>query len=270
MNTILFTSYKNRKDNDAVAALKYCVDNLEISACILDGEIVNEVFEQMCSELSVPVYTRDNMLRSITAGTIQRPEIGLAYHYHSMINKDLLQFPKNGIINFHPAPLPEHKGVSACTYAILHKYTQWGVTAHYMDEGFDTGPIIKVQNFNIDNCDCSSIVLQRINYRHLLNLFKEIVDILASGVIPASKQQEETGHYYSRKHLEEDKVISVTDSKDIINHKIKSMWFPPYHGANITIDGEKFTLVNERILEELEEMYSLVLEDHKELFGGLE
>jgi methionyl-tRNA formyltransferase len=39
--------------------------------------------------------------------------------------------------------LPEYKGIAGSSYAILHDYKEWGVTAHYMDEGVDTGDIIK-------------------------------------------------------------------------------------------------------------------------------
>lgn len=270
MKVIFFTSWKNRSDNDSITALKYSIKNLEIVACVLDGDMVIGDFTKICADYSIPVYTRDNILDSISNGMIQKPDIGIAYHYHSKIKKEVLLFPENGIINFHPAPLPEHKGVSACTYAILHNYAQWGVTAHYMDEDFDTGSIIKVRKFDIEKYDCSSIALQRINYKHLLSLFTEVVDMLALGTIPAGTPQEDGGHYYSRKNLENDKAISLTDNKNTIDHKIRAMWFPPYHGANITIDGEVYTLVNKKILNELGDIYSIVMQEHKELFGGLE
>jgi methionyl-tRNA formyltransferase len=50
-------------------------------------------------------------------------------------------FP-NGIINFHPGDLPEYRGCNAPEWQILEGNSVI-CTAHLLDEGIDTGPIIK-------------------------------------------------------------------------------------------------------------------------------
>ena len=257
MKAIFLTSCKNYREKDSIDALKYAAKSLEITACILDSDIILDEFVQLCLKLSIPIFNRENVCAIFLEHKTQKPKIGLAYHYHSIVNKEILEFPENGIINFHPAPVTEHRGVSGCTYAILHKYAEWGVTAHYMDEKVDSGDVIKVRRFDIAKHDCTALSLQRVNYSHYLELYKEIVDILATGVIPKGTPQEPDGVYYSRKQLEKDKSVHLTDTKETVDHKIKAMWFPPFHGANVTIDGEKYTLVNQRILDELGKIYEI-------------
>ena len=48
-----------------------------------------------------------------------------------------------GIINLHPSLLPEYRGASPVATAILQGSKETGVTIMKIDEGMDTGPILK-------------------------------------------------------------------------------------------------------------------------------
>ncbi|GEO46717.1 phosphoribosylglycinamide formyltransferase [Companilactobacillus kimchii] len=51
-------------------------------------------------------------------------------------------YPKH-IINIHPSLLPKYSGLEAIERAYAANEPVTGVTIHYIDEGVDTGPIIK-------------------------------------------------------------------------------------------------------------------------------
>ena len=53
----------------------------------------------------------------------------------------LLAAPRLGTLNVHPGILPKYRGASCCEWAILND-DPIGVTAHFIDEGLDSGPII--------------------------------------------------------------------------------------------------------------------------------
>ena len=38
---------------------------------------------------------------------------------------------------------------------------------------------------------------------------------------------------------------------DNIEKKIRRLWFPPYDGAYVEINGQKYTLINRQLLEEI-------------------
>jgi methionyl-tRNA formyltransferase len=48
----------------------------------------------------------------------------------------------------------------------------------------------------------------------------------------------------------------MSDSAEEIDKKINALWFPPYHGASIVIDGKRYSLVNDEILNKLAMLYS--------------
>ncbi|KAF0226269.1 MAG: phosphoribosylglycinamide formyltransferase [Erysipelotrichaceae bacterium] len=57
-------------------------------------------------------------------------------------------YPKH-ILNIHPSLLPKYKGKDALGQALANKDTTLGVSIHYVDEGMDTGEIIKQVSFQI-------------------------------------------------------------------------------------------------------------------------
>ena len=62
---------------------------------------------------------------------------------HHILKGKILDTFKNKIINFHPSILPLHPGVNSIDQAMLdNKSILLGNTAHFIDNGVDTGPII--------------------------------------------------------------------------------------------------------------------------------
>ncbi len=70
--------------------------------------------------------------------------------YMRFIGHTLLSAYPNRIINLHPAYLPEFPGAHSIKDAYDAKVSQTGVTVHFVDEGVDTGPIIRQERVMID------------------------------------------------------------------------------------------------------------------------
>ena len=65
-----------------------------------------------------------------------------------ILKKTLINSYKNKIINFHPSLLPKYPGLNAIDQAILNNEKELGNTAHFIDEGIDTGQIILQSRIN--------------------------------------------------------------------------------------------------------------------------
>lgn len=70
--------------------------------------------------------------------------------YMRFIGKVLLEAYPKAIINLHPAYLPEFPGAHSIQDAFEAGVSQTGVTVHYVDEGVDTGLIIRQERVPID------------------------------------------------------------------------------------------------------------------------
>ena len=70
--------------------------------------------------------------------------------YMRFIGKTLLEAYPSKIINIHPALLPSFPGAHAIQDAYEAKVPYTGVTVHYVDEGVDTGPVIRQERVDLD------------------------------------------------------------------------------------------------------------------------
>lgn len=102
-------------------------------------------------------------------------EWGISYCFPRLITEPLLSTPKNGFINFHPAPLPEYKGGDPYSQAVKDKVMSWGCTAHKMNEKYDEGPILQTYPFALDDPPQSREEIGAIAHYFNFKLFKSFV-----------------------------------------------------------------------------------------------
>ena len=63
--------------------------------------------------------------------------------YGKILPKNILDIPKKGCINVHGSLLPKYRGSAPIQFAVINGDEKTGVTTMFMDEGVDTGDIIK-------------------------------------------------------------------------------------------------------------------------------
>ena len=70
------------------------------------------------------------------------PEVIIVVAYGKILPQEILDIPKQGIVNVHASLLPHYRGTSPIMASILHGDKQTGVTLMKMELAMDTGPII--------------------------------------------------------------------------------------------------------------------------------
>jgi methionyl-tRNA formyltransferase len=186
--------------------------------------------------------------------TLENIDLVLSFLFWKKIKRELIELPRIGCINFHPAPLPDFRGVGGYNFAIYENLPYWGVSAHFVDESIDTGDIIRVHRFEIDASQETAFSLERKSQDALVDLFIETIDTVRdAGSLPRSPQG--PGRYISTKEFEALRTIRATDTPEEINRKVRAFWYPPYQGATIDIAGTLYTVVNSDLLRQLGELY---------------
>lgn len=177
-------------------------------------------------------------------------DLVISYLFPKRIKEALIGLGRLGCINFHPAPLPDYKSRAGYNTAILEQRKEFGVSVHYIDsEKFDAGPIIDVLRWPI-NPECETVLtLEQATQKKLIELFQATLSRFVAGEAITTTANL-GGLYLTAKQLEALKEVNLEgDSLEEINRKIRAFFFPPYTGAYISIGGEKFTLVNQEILD---------------------
>lgn len=130
-------------------------------------------------------------------------------HFPYIIPKLVLNIPKIGFLNLHPAYLPFNKGWNTPSWAILDN-TPYGATLHFMTEALDEGDIIHQKRINILPSDTANSLYQRV-LKLEEEVFEEALESLVS-LNPNKTKQNTIGTSYSKKDLKEVQEINL--SKD--------------------------------------------------------
>lgn len=139
----------------------YAVNTLE--ALISAGHNVAAVFAQpdkpvgrkhiltappvkVCAQNHGIAVYQPNTLRDGKATEVLKeiaPDVIVVVAYGKILPKEILDIPKYGCVNGHASLLPRYRGASPIQWCIVCGEKETGVTAMLMDEGMDTGDILK-------------------------------------------------------------------------------------------------------------------------------
>lgn len=107
-----------------------------------------------------------------------KPDLLWITDYRYLIPENIFSLAPSGTINLHPSLLPKYRGRAPINWAILNGETSLGLTAHFVDDGMDTGDIIYQERYFLsqeqDVADSLEILypLYRLLTRKVLKAFK--------------------------------------------------------------------------------------------------
>tara|TARA_R110002153_G_scaffold1395_1_gene7180 strand:- start:5529 stop:6218 length:690 start_codon:yes stop_codon:yes gene_type:complete len=174
----------------------------------------------------------------------------ISFCYPYRVSKDILKLANKTNINFHPAPLPYYRGFAVYNFGIMNEESEWGTTAHIMEEKFDTGDIVFSNTFKICKETETAFSLRDKSREKLFDLLKEYVVALKKDIPIKKMKQVGESKYFSKKMLNKERIIQEKDSHKVIDKKIRAFWCPPYPGAAFNINGKQYIIINEQILKQ--------------------
>lgn len=112
-----------------------------------------EVVREATPGIDSLVTTRPKRLARVLAA--YEPDLIVCMSFPFRIPRDVLELPRLGVVNGHPAYLPRHRGPNSLGWAIRDGDTEIGFTFHRMDDDFDTGAILAQGSFPLGEEDGS-------------------------------------------------------------------------------------------------------------------
>jgi phosphoribosylglycinamide formyltransferase 1 len=97
----------------------------------------------------------------------------LAGYMHLLTEEFLDRFPDR-IVNVHPSLLPDFPGAHAIDDALAAGVETTGVTVHYVDEGLDTGTVIRQEAIAVEPRDTLIQRIHAVEHRILPEVVKEL------------------------------------------------------------------------------------------------
>ena len=162
--------------------LKAMIDN-SIDVCFVVSNNPNALGLKIAKNENIPAYCWQNILEleEEVLKLILKYDVKLlvlAGYMRLLSKKFVNSLPSKFILNIHPSLLPKYKGMNAIQQAIDDCAEYTGVTVHYVDEGIDSGFIIKQDSIKINENDTVETLknrLQVIEHRLYSDTIKQIL-----------------------------------------------------------------------------------------------
>jgi len=203
---------------------------------------------KICTRYNIPViFTNawnESLIRDIKSSAV---DFILCAWFHLKIPKDIFQSPLIGAVNFHPSLLPKYRGPSPVEWALVHGEQETGLSAHIIDEKFDSGPVISQIAIPIDHTDDTDTLSIKLARRGG-DLFKNVINKLKNNSIIATPQEESKATYFP-KRTEKDAFLDPKEMTALeIYNKIRG--FYPYPCCHLNVSGRQIVAQRAEIVNE--------------------
>ena len=177
----------------------------------------------------IPVYTPQNFKDENEIAFIKdlNPDIIIVSAYGLILPKKILDIPKFGCLNIHASILPRWRGAAPIQRSIMNGDKETGITFMLMNEGLDTGMILKKFSIKIDQCMNAKSLHDKLSLLASDNLINTLYKYVNDEIQPYN--QEEEGITYAEKIQKIECRISWRKSADEVLHLIRGL--SPYPGA---------------------------------------
>jgi methionyl-tRNA formyltransferase len=146
-------------------------------------------------------------------------DMAIVVAFGQILSKDVLAELKFGWINIHYSLLPKFRGAAPVQRAILQGEKETGITFFAIEEGLDTGSIIKSFPYQLSESVTTDLVLQDLNALAIQKI-EEIVTGIENGSFEPVKQSGEVST--APKLNELDLRIDWNDLSSEISRKVRA------------------------------------------------
>jgi methionyl-tRNA formyltransferase len=169
-------------------------------------------------------------------------DLFISLSFNQIFKKEIINIPRLKSVNIHAGKLPFYRGRNVLNWAIINGETEFGVTAHFIDEGIDTGDIIlqNIYPITIDD-DYNSILHKAFDY--CAETLEITVKKFLSPVVIGIKQSSihPIGFYCGGRQKGDEKLNWDQNSLQVFNF-VRAICQPSGPGALTSIGLEKFII----------------------------
>ena len=225
-------------------------------------EIEYSPVKKVAMEHKIPVFQPIRIRRDYEELKKLDIDLIVTCAYGQIIPKEVLDLPKRGCVNVHASILPKYRGSAPIQWAIMNGDAKTGVTIMYMDEGMDTGDIIKSAEIPILDTDNVGTMHKKLSILGRDTL-KSVLNNILNGIVIGIKQTDDFTMAPQIKR-EDEKINFNNNGINIIN-KIRAL--NPWPLANIVIDNKEIKVIEAEFKECSSKGVGKIVEITKNSFG---
>lgn len=193
-----------------------------------DGVVYESVYEHAAGA-GLPVAR----FRGKDAGLVRyvrdaRPDLLWIADYRYLLPPQVLAAAPLGAINLHPSLLPRYRGRAPINWAILNGERELGLTAHFVDDGVDSGDIVGERSFTLSFDEDVGDALRKL-YPLYTSLTHDVLRAMRTGRLERRPQPDGRWPIWPRRRPEDGLIDWSADAESVVN--LVRAVARPYPGA---------------------------------------
>ena len=254
----------------SVPVLKMLIENTNVLLVVTqpdkivgkDKTVSFNPVKKLALEENIPVFQQMRIRKDFEKLKNLDIDLIVTCAYGQIIPKEVLDMPKYGCINVHASILPKYRGSAPIQWCLFNNDDVTGVTIMYMDEGMDTGDIIKIKEIPIldsDNVGTLHDKLSKLGCDLLLEVLPTIFD--------KTNDRIKQGNNYTMAPMikREDERLDFNEEGKKIIGKIKGL--NPWPLANIIINNQEIKVLEAEFVQKKVDNTGIIKEIDKKNLG---
>lgn len=224
----------------AVAPLRALAasDELDVTLVVTQAPTAPSPVELAARELEIPVYKPSTLRDAESRQPLvdAEPDLFVVAAFGLIFRPRTLAIPESGALNIHPSLLPRYRGANPIAMAILEGDAVTGVSIMAMDAGIDTGAVVSVEEYVVDDNMSTEALNERLGALGAEMIVRDAPRWLR-GELRAAPQPS-GGASLTRTMTKADGEIDWWQSAKEIERQVRAMW--PWPRAWTNADGALF------------------------------
>ena len=184
-------------------------------------------------EVRTPESLRDAAAQTAFADLALDAAVVAAYGL--ILPKPILEAPRLGCLNVHASLLPRWRGAAPIQRAILDGDSETGIAIMVMEEGLDTGPVLRMETVPITADTTAGALHDTLAALGGRMIAPALTDYDAGRITP--QPQDDVGMTYAKKIDKGEAEINWHEPAEAVVRRINA--FAPWPGAWFTLAGER-------------------------------
>lgn len=181
-----------------------------------DGKVVMSPVKKEAFEHTLLVVQPEKIKEDYDEVLALEPDLIITCAYGQILPKEIIDYPKLGVVNIHASLLPKLRGAAPIHHAIIDGYNKTGITLMYSDTRMDEGDIISQEEIPIDINDTASSLHNKLSLLSSKMIIASLPEIL-EGTSPRIKQNNEEATYAFTIKREDERIDFSKTKREIYN-----------------------------------------------------
>ena len=222
------------------------------------GELSPTPVKELAQELNIPVITPSKMKDEALIERLksENADFFVVVAYGKILPREILDIPRLGCINIHASLLPEYRGAAPIQWSIIDGKKKTGISTMLMDEGLDTGDILKQYELPIADDETGGSLFDKL----AILGGEAIADTIANFKSITPTPQGEATTEYAKMISKQMGEIDFNKSATEIERLIRGM--NPWPSAYTKYEGKVLKIWEAKVSENISELPNINLSEN--------